>query len=313
MDNTSRIETSDSVATKLTGPNSRRNFLKGAMATGLAAGGLGLLKGAAHAQTGTAADTPTQIFSIAATAEQLAVTFYTNGMNNATALGLNAEELTIIQAALIEEQIHELFFVKNGGTPLTSTFSFPAGAKTFTDLNTFITTQQLLEGAFDSAFIAAAYEFSQMGMHDVARIAVQIAMIEEEHRELGNYIATAHGLMAPSTTNFDSSVTATDTTVLKAVDTAYSPADNWVFAPQLVPTVGAAVGVLKAAGFLSPITGNTYTYQQVDFSTGTLATVAANVMYQSGPFVAAASTPTSAHVRESAGGIRGRAGTEFES
>jgi catechol 2,3-dioxygenase-like lactoylglutathione lyase family enzyme len=318
MDDISRIETSDSATTRLAGPNSRRNFLKGAMATGLAAGGLGLLGKAAHAQTaGTSPDTATQIFSIAATAERLAVTFYTNAMNSASALGFTPEELTIIQAALIEEQIHELFFEKNGGVPLTSTFSFPAGAATFTDLNTFISTQQLLEGAFDSAFIAAAFEFSEMGMHDVARIAVQIAMVEEEHRELGNYIATAHGLTTPSVAAADATTAGTIATVLKAVDTTFSPADNWVFAPQLVPSVGAAPAVLTAAGFLSPVAGNTYSYAQVDFSATSsvsgLAAVAANVMYQSGPFVAAASTPTSAHLADPSGGIRGRAGAEFES
>lgn len=299
MDDTLHIETSDSPTPHMTEPSSRLGFLKGAAAVGLAAGGLGLLKGAAHAQTG-AADTPAQIFSIAATAERLAVTFYTNGIANASALGLTSDEVTILQAALIEEQIHELFFEKNGGTALTSTFSFPQGARTFSDLNTFITTQQQLEGAFDSAFIAAAYEFSQMGNSDVARIAVQIAMVEDEHRALGNYIATAHGLTTPAF-------------ALTGVETQFSPADNWAFAPQLVPTVGAAVDVLKGAGYLAPASGNSYTYQQVDFTTGALAAVAANVMYQSGPFVAMASTPTSAHVRDSTRGVRGRAGSEFES
>ncbi len=250
----------------------RRTFLKGAAVAGAAVAGAAAMPLSVGAQTPTSPDTAAQILSIAATAERLAITFYTNGMNNAAALGLTATELQIIQAALIEEQIHELLFVKSGGTPLTSTFSFPKGAMTFTDLPTFIATQQQLEGAFDSAFIAACYEFSQMGMHDVARLAVQIAMVESEHRTLGRDIATSHGI------------------------TGYSPADNWTYAPQLVPTVGAAPAVLMGAGYLSPVAGNTYTYAQVDFSTGALAAVAANVMYKDGPFVASASTPTSAHV-----------------
>ncbi|MGH2443705.1 MAG: ferritin-like domain-containing protein [Chloroflexota bacterium] len=233
----------------------RRTFLKGAVATGVAITGMEALTHTAGAQT-TAADTPVQIFSIAATAERLAVTFYTNGMNNATALGLSADALETIQAALIEEQIHELFFEKNGGVALTSTFSFPKGAMTFTDLPTFIATQQQLEGAFDSAFIAAGYEFSQMGKPDLCRVACQIAMVESEHRALGRRIGSL------------------------------VPADNWTYAPQLVPTVGAAPAVLTAAGYLSPVAGNTYSYAQVDFSTGALAAVAANIMYQSGPFVA---------------------------
>ncbi|MGH2443704.1 MAG: ferritin-like domain-containing protein, partial [Chloroflexota bacterium] len=161
MDHASDV-TGESIADKLNAAASRRNFLKGALAAGAAVGGASLLKVPAFAQT-SSPDTAVQIFSIAATAERLAVTFYTNGMNNATALGFTSDELAIIQAALIEEQIHELFFEKNGGVPLTSTFSFPSAGATFTDLPTFIKTQQQLEGAFDSAFIAAAFEFSTMG------------------------------------------------------------------------------------------------------------------------------------------------------
>ncbi len=234
----------------------RRTFLKGAAVAGAAVAGAAAMPLSVGAQTPTSPDTAAQILSIAATAERLAIAFYTNGMNNAAALGLTGENLAIIQAALIEEQIHELFFVANGGTPLTSTFSFPMGATTFTDLPTFIATQQQLEGAFDSAFIAAAYEFSLMGNPSLCRTACQIAMVESEHRALGRQIG---GLV---------------------------PADNWTFAPQTVPSVGAAPAVLTAAGYLSPVAGNTYTYAQVDFSTGALAAVAANVMYQSGPFVA---------------------------
>lgn len=239
---------------------SRRNFLKGILATGAAAGAAGALKTSAFAQT-TAADTPAQIFSIAATAERLAVTFYTNGIINAQNLGLSGANLDALKAFAIEEQIHELFFVANGGTPLTSTFSFPMGAATFTNLANFIATQQQLEGAFDSAFIAAAYEFALMGNAAVARIAVQIAMIEEGHRTVGRSIG---GL---------------------------DPAEEKAYVPQLVPNVGAAPGVLAAAGYLSPVAGNSYTYSQIDFTSPTYSSVFATVMNQT-PFVATGGTPT---------------------
>lgn len=240
---------------------SRRTFLKGLLVGGVAAGSAGLLSTGALAQAST--DTPSQIFSIAATAERLAVTFYTNGVNNAAALGLSGADLDSVKAFLIEEQIHELFFESQGGTALTSTFSFPSGSTTFTDRATFLKTQQQLEGAFDSAFIAAAYEFAQMNNPPVARIAVQIAMIEEGHRTVGRAIFGA------------------------------DPAEEVAFAPQLVPTVGAAVGVLKSAGYLSPTTGNTYTYAQIDFTSPTYASVFANVMNQK-PYAAAATVPTAA-------------------
>jgi len=222
----------------------RKTLLQGAVAASAAAASLELLSRTGHAQTPESATT---IFSIAATAEQLAVTFYTNGVNNAAALGLTGATLDAFKAFLIEEQIHLNFFVANGGKPLTSTFSFPKGAATFTSLANFIATQQQLEGAFDSAFIAAAYEFAQMGMPDLTRIACQIAMIEEGHRTVGRYVG---GL---------------------------DPAEENVFAPQLVATVGDAPAVLTAAGYLSPVAGNTYTYAPADFTTASLATVYANI------------------------------------
>lgn len=268
MDDISPDTAADMLMSTFAARATRRTFLKGAVATGAAVAAMDAFAFPAGAQTTTATspDTAAQILSIAATAERLAVTFYTNGMNNATALGLTGENLKIIQAALIEEQIHELFFEKNGGTALTSNFSFPKGAATFTDLATFIATQQQLEGAFDSAFIAAAYEFSLLGSPALCRTACQIAMVESGHRALGRQIGAV---------------------LLSGSDAAtYTPPDNWTYAPQLVPSVGAAPAVLTAAGYLSPVAGNTYTYAQVDFSTGDLATIAANILYQSGPYVA---------------------------
>jgi len=225
---------------------SRRAILKGAIAgalgaTGLAVGASTLFKPRsvfAEALSGSSCtvDSVTTILSVAATAERLAVTFYTNGVKHAGDLGLSGASLAAIEAALIEEQIHELFFVANGGTPLASTFSFPHGQHTFEDLSTFIATQQQLEGVFDSAFLAAIHEFAAMGQPVLARIAGQVATIEAEHRALGRFIA---GLV---------------------------PADNWAFSPVLIPSVGAAPAIVKDAGYLSPTSGNSYTYHQVDTS-----------------------------------------------
>lgn len=235
---------------------SRRGFLKGAAATGLAVAGAGALPAlSAAADSGSdLIDTPQEIFNVAITAERLAITFYENGVANADALGLTGVNLDYIKAALIEEQIHEFFFAANGGMPLTSTFSFPAGMKTFTNLRTFIETQQLLEGVFDSAFIAAVYEFSVGGYHDLARTAAQIAMVEEGHREVGLTII-----------NFD-------------------PADNIAFAPQLVSDVNDGPATLAKFGFLSPVPGNTYTYQQADFNSPELRSVYNRILFKA-PFV----------------------------
>ncbi len=182
------------------------------------------------------ADSIADILTIARTAEQLAVTFYTNGVANADKLGITGDNLAYLKAALVEEQIHQQFLAANGGKSLADTFSFPQGPQTFTDLKTFIATQQQLEGVFDSAYLAAIMEFAQLGRPDLAQIAGQIATIESEHRALGRAIG---GLV---------------------------PADNWAFTPVLLTSVGAAPALVQKAGYLSPMSGNSYTYQQTPTS-----------------------------------------------
>ncbi len=232
---------------------SRRALLKGAAAAGgfAAVGAAGVLYGTKISQAallpasaprsishkqlnpGNVQETIVSILTVARTAEQLAVTFYSNGIANADKLGISGDQLEYLKAALVEEQIHQQFFTANGGQSLADTFSFPNGAQTFTDLTTFITTQQQLEGVFDSAFLAAIVEFAQIGRPDLAQISGQIACIEAEHRALGRAIG-------------------------KLV-----PADNWAFTPVLVGAVGDAPALVKKAGYLSPVAGNTFTYQPV--------------------------------------------------
>lgn len=250
----SREEATAKLMASFTTPRSRRSLLKGAVtATGITLAGIGALNalpanasvisgaagfGAAagastFGSTSATADSIVSIFSIARTAEQLAVTFYSHGLNNADKLGITGDNLENLKAALVEEQIHQQFFTANGGQSIAATFSFPQGAQTFTDLKTFIDTQQQLEGVFDSAFLAAIKEFAQLGRPDLAQIAGQIACIESEHRALGRVIGKL------------------------------SPADNWAYAPVLVATVGDAPALVQKAGYLSPTSGNTYTYQEV--------------------------------------------------
>ena len=257
--------------TSLSASRSRRALLAGALAMGGVVAGAGLLP--AVAQADTSPDDVNTIFTVAQTAEQLAVTFYSNGVASAQAgtlkdahgNGLDEAELDYLRAALIEEQLHQLFFAAQTHVAVQTPnrFSFPAN--TFTDLATFIGVQQTLEGVFDSAFIAAVYEFGLLGRADLARIACQVAMIESEHRVLGRDILISHGLQA-----------ATD------------PADNWTYAPQLLDSVGAAPGVMAAAGFFNAQNTGAYAYTQVynPIQPGDplgLAVVAANVKYQGGP------------------------------
>jgi len=234
---------------------SRRSLLKGAVAgaAGVAAVGAGslLLPKYAHASGGGEGpeDTIVQILSIAATAEQLAVTFYAQGIANASKLQITGANYDYLVAAIVEEQIHRDFLVANGGKPITDTFSFPHGAETFKDQLTFVNTLQQLEEAFIAAYLAAVSEFSQYGQHRLAQIAAQIMGVEAEHRGLG-----------------------------RSISSNFPFADNFAFEPALVESVGDAVGVLAAEGYLSPKGGNSYKYQPV-------STDNPHVMYRT-PFVA---------------------------
>jgi len=230
----------------LTGSRSRRTFLAGVGAASLALASTSLLD-TAHV---SAAGDPTKIkaiFTIARTAEQLAVTFYSHGLRNANQLGFNPEQRNQIHAALVEEQIHQQFFTANGGDSLADTFSFPHGDETFENRRLFIETQQQLEGVFDSAFLAAVREFAEMGEARLAQIAAQISCVESEHRVLGRDIGNLE------------------------------PADNWTYAPVLIAYVADAPQLVKDAGYLNPRRGNSYKYQAVDTSLG-------GILYKEGPF-----------------------------
>lgn len=219
--------------------NTRRNLLKGLMAGAAGAGGLA----AAGANVFASAPEPLRrncitpirdIFSVARTAERLAVTFYSHAISNAATLGLASDDLEYLRAAVIEEQIHEYFLRDNGGVALTSTFSFPHGANTFTQFAAFESTLQQLESIFESAYLAAVKEFAYQGRPDLSQIAAQIACIEAEHRALG-----------------------------RSINSAAQPANNQAFTPVLIAKVGDGPAALKHAGYLTPVSGNSYHYHQV--------------------------------------------------
>lgn len=234
--------------------SSRRKMILGGAAGVAGIAGLALAGQRAFASPidGPSCVTPIKdILTIARTAERLAVTFYTHGLNHADEMGIHGDDAAYLRAALIEEQIHELFFAANGGGILASEFSFPEGPDTFTSVHRFIATQQQLEGVFDSAFLSAVREFAMQSRPDLAQISAQVACIEAEHRALGRSIV---GLI---------------------------PADNWAFTPVLIGKVGDAPALVKKAGYLSPKKGNRYTYHQVGTEKG-------GVVYRT-PFAAACS------------------------
>jgi hypothetical protein len=247
----------------------RRSFLRGAVATGLMAAGAGLLPAIAGAQgpgpststatptsattstfvttsPGTSPDSIQTILNVFRTAEQLAVTLYSNGIRNAVAgkLNITGQNLNNMKAALVEEQIHQLFFTAQGGQSLADTFSFPDGDATFTDVPTFVRNVQVLEGVFDSGFLAGVREFAQLGQPDLATISAQVAWVEGEHRVLARAIVN----LAPPG----------------------NPDDNWSFAPVLVESVGTQPDLVSRSGYLSPRPGNSFKYMAIDFADPTL-------------------------------------------
>ncbi len=52
------------------------------------------------------------MLNIARTLERLAVTFYSHALANAATLGLQGDEVACLQAALVEEQIHEILLAR---------------------------------------------------------------------------------------------------------------------------------------------------------------------------------------------------------
>ncbi len=221
---------------------SRRSLLKGAAvsAAGVATlAGTGLFlssKNSAHASGSTEGpeDSIVQILSIAATAEQLAIAFYHQGIIHAGKMNITGANLDYLLAAIIEEQIHRDFLVAAGGKPLTDTFSFPKGEDTFDDVKKFVATLEQLEEAFIAAYLAAVKEFAMYGQPGLAQIAAQIMGVEAEHRGLG-----------------------------RSINPDIMFADNFAFEPALVESVGDAVGYLQASGYLSPKKDNSYTYHRV--------------------------------------------------
>jgi hypothetical protein len=174
------------------------------------------------------------ILTIACTMEQLAVTFYSNGIANAQKLGLKGISLAHVQAALVEEQMHEYSFSDNGGSSLHDTFSFPSGAGTFSNLKTFITTQQLLEDLLSSTLLIAVREFAMLRRPDLAQVAAQIATVEAEHRVLGRVIGNLY------------------------------PANNWAYTPISVAQVLDVPQVAEKNGFFTPKVGNSFSYHEAN-------------------------------------------------
>jgi len=215
-------------------PRSRRWLMRGAAAMGATATLAGATALTALPMQAAAANHEgivTDVFSVAATAETLAVTFYNHGIANAEKLGLSWSALAALKSFGREEDIHRSFFISHGGQVSTTVFSFPDGEDTFTNLRAFIETQQQLEVVFDSAFLLAVKVFAGLtGGAPLAQIAAQIAAVEQGHLAVGRYIG------------------------------GFVPAEPYTFTPVLFTALNQIVPAVQAAGYLSPSGENRFEY-----------------------------------------------------
>ena len=239
---------------------SRRSFFSRtaalAGATALGSAGIGLLQPiAARAATATGAitDTALNIFTIAATAEALGVTFYYNALNSSKLPDVNSQaNRNYFQAAVTQEFEHLRIFEILGGTPLVSEFYFPTNM--FTDETVFFPTASLLEDYFISAYIAAAREFSGVVSTGISYadplaigLAVQIAGIECEHRAL---LRVAYNQNPPNNRIIESALVASVADAGTALAPFLAPGKGYT-GPFKLPTQQEVQAISKPYDFQS--------------------------------------------------------------
>jgi hypothetical protein len=222
------LKATTSLAAPFSTPIRRRQLLgaAGTIAAGAAAATL-LNAPAVHAAT------LTDYFNILATGEALFVTFYSQAVAHYEELRIYGHALNALEAILTEEQIHLDFAMAHGGTPATTHFSFPNGHDTFTQRHLFLQTQQLAEELTNGALLAWIKDMATMGHPRLAQIGGELMQVEGGHRVVGRVIMDAE------------------------------PWDDWGFgpvSPQLTSFLDVPT-VVEAAGFLSPIPGNDFTFR----------------------------------------------------
>ncbi|GAC1321551.1 MAG: hypothetical protein NVS2B16_03060 [Chloroflexota bacterium] len=128
-----------------------------------------------------------QIINVALTAEHLAVTFLTNAIYKADAIGLTKGPkdkpglfLQVIQAQLLEELLHAQFLEAVGAKTITDTFTPDPAA--YTGIVPFFKNVEVADTIFVAAYETANREFAELGQPTLAKYAYQIGAVEAEHR-----------------------------------------------------------------------------------------------------------------------------------
>jgi hypothetical protein len=209
-------------ATGMAGMGVAATTLLAGSATTMLAQGLAPSANSGGVQDPITKDTPAQIFTAALIAEDLATTFYYNGLVGAVlqdpalagpggtvthAPHGDQDDVNYLRAALYEETTHanlfrDLLGISGSANDPVQTFYFPAG--TFDTLGPFIGTLEALENAFIGAYLAAIREFARMAavagsgseftsgeLAYFSQVSAAIMGIECEHRVLGRDIESA--------------------------------------------------------------------------------------------------------------------------
>jgi len=171
----------------------RAQFLRSAGGSGLAllAGGsvLGLAQGTA---LGATASGDVAIAKLAATAELLAIDFYTKAIASKQ---LKGDELSYLAGALGNEQAHyaALKGVLGSATPTGLAFKYPAGS--FASRQHIGTLGQALETAFVGAYMGAV---SALKSDALKSVAAEIGACESRHLSVLTNIASNMIVPAPN-------------------------------------------------------------------------------------------------------------------
>ncbi len=249
--------------------------LIGASAAPLLAQGLAPASATSGVQDPITKDTPAEIFTAALIAEDLATTFYYNGLvgpviqdpnlagPGGTATHVNSAgnfgNVDYLRAALTEEIAHANLFRALLGIPThakdpVQTFYFPAGV--FDTLGPFIATLEALENAFIGAYLNAIVEFARMAsvagtgsnytyrqLSYYSEVAGSILGVESEHRVLGRVISNSN----PANNR--------DYELVDGIYSVYNGSHSAVVAltPFLTPSTGPAYSLAEAIANASSV------------------------------------------------------------
>ena len=171
----------------------RAQFLRRSGGSGLAlvAGGsvLGLVQSSALAATSSG---DIAIAKLAATAELLAIDFYTKAIASKQ---IKSDELSYLGGALGNEQAHyaALKGVLGSATPKGLAFKYPAGA--FASRHSIGTLGQALETAFVGAYMGAV---TALQSNTLKGVAAEIGACESRHLSVLTNIASNSIMPAPN-------------------------------------------------------------------------------------------------------------------